>query len=94
MRLESSIQAEIIKKLKKRPNSDTFKSPPSPTGQPDINHLETIQFYFEVKRSEDHKPTEIQLYRHKKLRKAGAIVTVVWNWEQVEKVLKKHLSNK
>ena len=92
MRLESSIDKEIIKKLKLRKNTYTFKHPPIPTGFPDIFHLESGRlFLFEDKRNKEHKATEIQKYQHKKLRKAGAIVNVVWSWKQVKKILKKEL---
>lgn len=87
-RLESSIQAEIIKKLKKRKKSFTHKHSPDPAGYPDIEHLERgVLYLFEVKRSEKHKPTKLQLYRHKELKKAGALVYVVYTWNQVEKIL-------
>ena len=88
MRLESSIQTEIIKKLKKRKHSFTYKHPPYPPGMPDIHHIEKgVSFYFEVKRSKDHKPTKLQKYIHKKLKKAGAKVYVVWSWEQVDQII-------
>lgn len=88
MKLESVIQSDIIKRLKKRKKSFTYKHPPVPTGIPDIFHLEKgVEFRFEVKRTEADKPTPIQLYQHKKLRKAGAKVFVVWSWDQVNKIL-------
>lgn len=88
MRLESAIQAQIIKKLKKRKNSFTHKHCPDPAGYPDIEHLENGKLYlFEVKRSENHKPTELQLLRHRQLEEAGATVSVVWSWDQVKEIL-------
>lgn len=93
MRLESSIEAEIIKNLKKRKKSDTYKHVPVPAGQPDIEHLEKgTRFCFEVKRDKDHEASPIQKYRHQQLRKAGAIVKVVWSWDQVLKTLNKTLN--
>lgn len=88
MKLESKIQTDIIKYLKLRPNSFVFKCEPTPTGIPDISALlNGVQFYFEVKRSKKHKPTKIQKYRHKQLRKAGANVYVVWKLSQVIKIM-------
>ena len=93
MRLESSIQSEIIKKLKKRKKSFTHKHCPDPVGYPDIEHLEKgILFVFEVKRTADDEPTPIQKLRHKQLKKAGAIVKVVWSWQQVLDILNKTLN--
>ena len=95
MKLESSLQTDIIKKLKKRKNSFTYKHCPDPVGYPDIEHIEQGKlFLFEVKRSKQHakdETTPIQKYRHEELKKAGAIVKVVWSWKQVNKTLNKHL---
>jgi len=89
MKLESVIQTEIIKNLKKRKKSFTYKHCPDPTGYPDIEHMERGKCYlFEVKRSKKHKPSKIQKFRHKQLRKAGYKVYVVWSWDQVENILK------
>ncbi len=88
MRLESAIQGEILKKLKKRDHSFTYKHCPVPSGIPDIHHIENgISYWFEVKRSEKHLPTPLQLLRHKHLREAGCLVFVVWSWQQVKAVL-------
>jgi len=92
-RLESSIQAEIIRKLKKRKKSFTHKHPADPPGYPDVEHLERGKlFLFEIKRSAKHKPAALQIYKMKELKKAGAIVNVVWNWQQVEAILNKTLN--
>ena len=90
MKLESSIQSEIIKKLKKRKNSFTYKHCPDPVGYPDIEHIENgVLYLFEVKRSAKDKPSKIQKFRHKQLTKAGAKIFVVWSWTQVKNVLTK-----
>jgi hypothetical protein len=92
-RLESSIQSEIIKKLKKRKKSFTHKHCPDPVGYPDVEHLERgILFLFELKRTSKDEASKIQKYRHKKLKKAGAIVNVVWKWQQVLDILNKTLN--
>ena len=92
MRLESSIQTEFLKKLKKRDNSVTYKHHPIPTGIPDIHHIESGRsFWIEVKRASSYKPSPLQYKRHELLRAAGAIVIVAWEWEQVETMLKEHL---
>jgi len=85
--LESLIQTKILKYLKTRPHSFSYKHEPVPTGIPDIHHIEKGKSYwFEVKRSAKHKPTKIQQYRHKQLIEAGCIVFVVWNLKQVKGV--------
>ena len=92
MRLESSIESQILRELKKRPKTFSYKHPPIPTGFPDVEHKEAGRtFLFEVKRSKTHKPTPIQKYTHKQLRKAGCKVWIVWSWKQVKKILKKEL---
>lgn len=86
--LESVIQTKILKYLKTRPNSFTYKHEPVPKGIPDIHHIENGKSYwFEVKRSAKHIPTKIQQYRHKQLKKAGSMVYVVWDLKQVKGVL-------
>lgn len=91
--LESYKQGKIIKKLKKRKKSFTHKHFPDPVGYPDIEHLEKgILFLFECKRTPNDEPTPIQKLRHKQLKKAGAIVNVVWSWQQVEDILNKTLN--
>lgn len=90
--LESAIEKKCIKNLKKRENSFTFKHPPIPTGFPDIFHLENGRLYlFEMKRDGKHEASVIQKWMHKQLRKAGAVVHVVWSWEQIEKIIKDSL---
>lgn len=85
MKLESKIQADIIKYLKTRPNSMTYKHEPYPSGIPDIHHIEYGRHYwFEVKRTKAHKPSKIQTYRHKQLINAGDKVFVVWSLKQVK----------
>jgi len=87
-KLESAIQSDIIKKLKKRKNSFTYKHCPDPVGYPDIEHIENgVVYLFEVKRSKDHEPSKIQKFRHKQLAKAGAKVYVVWSWKMVKSLL-------
>ena len=92
MKLESSIQTDILKYLRLRPKTFTYKHEPSPTGIPDIHHVEDGKsIWFEVKRSKKHKPTKIQKRQHKQLRKAGAKVYVVWKLVQVIKIMN-HIS--
>ncbi len=93
MKLESSIQSDIIKWLRKRPHSDTYKHPPYPEGTPDIHHLEKgISFYFEVKRTQSDKARPNQKKRMKQLRKAGAICKVVRSLRDVQIIISKTLS--
>ena len=88
LRLESSIQSEMIKKLNNCDGCFAYKHCPDPVGYPDIQHSECgVVYLFEVKRSKEHKPSAIQKYMHKKLRKAGYKVFVVWKWSQVEKII-------
>ena len=90
MPLESYEQSKIIKKLKKRKKSFTHKHFPDPVGYPDVEHLEKgVLFLFECKRTKKDKPSPIQKLRHNQLKKAGAIVKVVWNWKQVLNILNK-----
>jgi hypothetical protein len=84
MILESKIQSNILKYLRTRPNSFTYKHEPVPAGIPDIHHIENGKSYwYEVKRSKSHKPSKIQKRIHKKLKKAGQKVHIVWSLEQV-----------
>jgi len=88
MRLESSIQADIIKWLKGR-GGFVYKHCPDPAGIPDIHYIEDgHSYFFEVKRTKKHKPSPLQKYQIKRLKKAGATVKVVWTLKQVKKVLK------
>lgn len=92
-RLESSIQTEIIKWLRQRPHSFTYKHPPYPAGIPDIHHLEHgFAFYFEVKRTNKDKARKLQKLRIKKLRKAGCICDVVYSLDDVKVIISKTLS--
>jgi len=89
MKLESAIQTEIIKWLKTLKKSFVYKHEPSPSGIPDIHCIyKGHSFWFEVKRTKNHKPTQLQIYNHNKLRKAGASVTVVWSLKQVKGIIK------
>jgi len=90
MRLESKIQTEILDYLK--PRGFAYKHEPVPTGIPDIHFIPKKgkkNYWFEVKRSASHKPSEIQLYIHKKLRAVGDKVYVVWSLDMVKNVLSK-----
>ncbi len=88
-RLESAIQTDGIKWLQTRKNSVTYKHPPSPTGIPDVHHCEAgISIWFEFKRTKRHKPSKLQKRIHKRLRKAGHIVVVVWKLSQVKKAIR------
>jgi len=88
MRLESSHQAEIIRELKKRKRSFTHKHCPSPTGYPDVEHLECgVLFLFECKRTPKDIPSPIQARRHRELKRAGARVYVVYTWKQVKRIM-------
>ena len=92
MRLESSIQAQILRELKKL-DGFAYKHPPYPAGMPDIHFIYNgISFFFEVKRSKKHKPTKLQKHRHKQLRKVGCIVKVVTSWGEVKDILSKYMS--
>jgi len=87
MKLESKIQSDILKYLKSRPDTVSYKHFEYPTGMPDIHHIELgVHYWFEVKRSKKHIPTKIQQYMHKKLSNAGDKVFVVWSLEQVRRV--------
>ena len=87
MRLESSIQSDILKYLKNF--GFAYKHEPSPAGIPDIHFIwGGKSVWFEVKRSKKHKPTALQLYQHQKLIEAGAEVYVVWSLKQVKFYLK------
>ena len=91
--LESKIQADIIKYLKSRPNSVTYKHCPSPTGIPDVHHIERGHaFYFEVKRTEKDKARPIQKLRITELREAGATAKVVRSVDDVIKAIDKKAS--
>lgn len=91
MRLESSIQSDILKYLKRF--GFVYKHEPSPAGIPDIHLiLNGKSIWFEVKRSKKHKPTPLQLYQHQKLRDAGAEVYVVWSLKQVKKLYSNEIS--
>ena len=86
MRLEASIQSDIIKKLKRK--GFVYKHPPSPVGIPDIHFImDGVCYWFEVKRSSKEEPTPIQKLRHRQLRDAGCIVEVVWSWKQVKRII-------
>jgi penicillin-binding protein-related factor A (putative recombinase) len=92
VKLESKIQSEIIKYLKTRKDTFTYKHDPYPTGYPDIEHIENGKvFLFEVKRTLKHEATPLQILRHKQLSKAGAIVEIVYNLKQVKQTLNKYL---
>lgn len=88
--LESKIQSDIIKWLKRRPNSFTYKHEPYPTGMPDIHHIEEgIGFWFEVKRTKKDKARDIQNLRIKQLKKAGNIAKVVRSLDEVKSIIYK-----
>lgn len=90
--LESKIQSDILKWLKSRPNTFTYKHEPVPTGIPDIHHIENgISFYFEVKRTVKDKPREIQKLRIKQLKKAGAVAKVVRSLREVKDIIYKNV---
>ena len=90
--LESKIQSDIIKWLKKRPNTFTYKHEPVPTGIPDIHHIENgISFYFEVKRTAKDMPRKMQKLRIKQLKKAGAIAKVVRSLREVRQIIYKYV---
>lgn len=92
--LESKLQAKIIKYLKTRPNTVTYKHPPSPTGTPDVIHIEQGHaFYFEVKRTKKDKPRPDQKYRIMKLNKAGATAKVVRSVDEVKQIVRKRFIN-
>lgn len=44
-------------------------------------------FFIEFKRTEDHEPDPIQLYKHEQLRKMGYSVYVAWTLEDAEDFL-------
>ena len=87
-RLESKIQTDILKWLKARPKTFTYKHPPSPSGIPDIHHIESgVGFWFEVKRTHKDKARKLQKLRMKKLRKAGNITKVVRSLDEVKYII-------
>ena len=92
MRLESPLQTKIINNLKDL-GFYAYKHPPSPTGFPDVHAFKDGKHYwFEVKRNEaaakaKYKNKKLQKRRRKDLRKAGDIAEMVWNWEQVERII-------
>lgn len=91
--LESKIQTDIIKYLRSRPNTFTYKHPPYPKGMPDIMHFEGGQaFAFEVKRTKSDKPKPMQILRKEQLREAGVHSHVVRSLAKVKKVLNSSLS--
>ena len=91
--LESKIQSDIIKWLKRRPNTFSYKHCPDPKGMPDIHHIERgHSFHFEVKRTVKDKARYIQKLRIKKLRQAGATAKVVRSLDEVKKIVRDHLS--
>ena len=88
--LESKIQSDILKWLKRRPNTVTYKHCPDPAGIPDIHHIEKGHaFYFEVKRTAKDKARYLQRLRIRDLRKAGATAKVVRSVDDVEKQIRK-----
>ena len=87
--LEKDIQADIMKWLKKRPNSFTWKAqagPYAPKGLPDIFHMEDGRPYaFEVKRP-GGEVRPLQEKAIEGLMKAGVIALVVYSLEDVQYV--------
>lgn len=91
--LESKKQSAIIKWLKRRPKSVTYKHCPDPSGIPDVHHIEKgHSFYFEVKRATTDEARKLQKYRIKKLRKAGATALVVRSVDDVRSAIKHYFS--
>lgn len=91
--LESKIQSDILKYLRSRPNTFSYKHLPSPKGIPDIHHIEQGHaFYFEVKRTVKDKARHMQKLRIKELRKAGATAHVVRSVGEVRDIIRAYLS--
>ena len=87
--LESKIQSDIIKWLKSRPNTFTYKHQPDPKGIPDVHHIEQGHaFYFEVKRTASDDARKLQKKRIRQLRKAGATALVVRSVADVRKAIR------
>lgn len=89
-KLEKDIQAEIVRKLKKRAQSFTWKNHStyySRAGIPDVMHIEQgILFAIEVKRP-GKKATPLQQITLDKLNAYGAISLVAYDWQMVEDVI-------
>ena len=96
MKLESSIQTEILQWLKHH-GFLVYKHPAYPTGMPDIHAIKDGRHYwFEVKRSKadfrkKFKNKAIQALRRRELQYAGDTAEVVWSLEMVKKIIKEGL---
>lgn len=86
---ESQIQTKIMKFLRKRPNTVTFKIADRFTsGIPDIIHLEAGRAYFFEVKTETGKTTLLQEAVLSSLRKAHCVALVVRSVEDVKEELK------
>ncbi len=90
--LERDITNKIMRALKQRPRSFTFKTHGGPyqrAGIPDIVHWENGKSYaFEVKRP-GNEPTQLQALTLDRMAEAGVTVAVVHSVEEVLSVLPK-----
>lgn len=88
MKPETRLVAKMLKWLRARPGSWTYKVPGGPfkKGLPDIFHLENARFYaFEAKSPETgYQPTKLQLHVLGLLRAAGGTAEVVYSLEDVQ----------
>lgn len=95
IKLEKYYQDKILKYLRSRPNSFTWKQAAaqySRAGIPDIAHIENGRYFgFEVKRPKIGKATAIQLATIEKIRAAGGVAEIVSSPEEVEEVLRREL---
>jgi penicillin-binding protein-related factor A (putative recombinase) len=57
-------------------------------GVPDIRCCYKGLFVaFELKKSQQDKPSQLQLYRIEQIRKAGGIAEIIWSLDQAKEVL-------
>lgn len=90
-KLEKEYQSEILKYLRARPKSFTFKAAAgvySQAGIPDIIHVEGGRFFgFEVKRPTRGKVSAIQMATIHWIRAAGGVAEVVHGVDEVKQIL-------
>ena len=84
----------ILNYLNSLSESDFEISPPnSPSGKPDVTGCLSGHYWaIEVKIGKD-KPSRIQNYKMERLRKAGAMVIVAWNLQDIKETVRRHYSS-
>lgn len=91
--LERTIVKRIFKELKENRSSGGFwfkvhGSPLQIAGVPDIIGCYRGRFVaFEVKRSEVHKPTQLQIYQINRIRRAGGVALPIHSVEEAIAIL-------